>query len=307
MSARNDKSRPGAAADCGAHDDGRRRFMVGTTAGLTGLALGGGLGGSAAFADPHAAPRRYQDKVVLITGATSGIGEATAHAYARAGAKVFFCGRRKALGEAVAEAIRAAGGEATYMQADVREQAQVRSFVERCVATYGGLDIAFNNAGIEGPRGALDEIDVAGDNGYLDVMRTNVDGVYYAMRYELPVLRGTGGGVIVNTGSMLSHRGSTFAGAYAASKHAVIGLTRSAAARDAANGIRVISISPGGVATDLLRRFVGGSLEGIGQRSPMGRIAQPAEVADVVLNLTAPEAVFLNGDDVKIDGASSAA
>ena len=307
MSERNDKSRPVAAPSHDPHDHGRRKFMATTTAGLTGLALGGGLAGSAAFADTRQPSRRYQGKVVLITGATSGIGEATAHAYAQAGAKVFFCGRRKARGEAVAEAIRAAGGEATYMQADVREQAQVQSFVERCVETYGGLDIAFNNAGIEGPRGALDEIDVAGDNGYRDVMRTNVDGVYFAMRYELPVMRGNGGGVIVNTGSMLSHRGSTFAGAYAASKHAVIGLTRSAAARDAGNGIRVISISPGGVETDLLRRFVGGSLEGIGQRSPMGRIAQPTEVADVVLNLTAPEAIFLNGDDVKIDGASSAA
>ena len=254
MSARNDQSRPGAAADHGPHDNGRRKFMVGTTAGLTGLALGGGLASSAALADTRQPSRRYQDKVVLITGATSGIGEATAHAYARAGAKVFFCGRRAARGAAVAEAIRAAGGEATYMQADVREQAQVQSFVERCVATYGGLDIAFNNAGIEGPRGALDELDVAGDNGYLDVMRTNVDGVYYAMRYELPVMRDFGGGVIVNTGSMLSHRGSTFAGAYAASKHAVIGLTRSAAARDAGNGIRVISVSPGGVATAQRRR-----------------------------------------------------
>lgn len=290
---------------------GRREFMTRGAAGAAGLALGasafgGALSGASSFAAENRVAHRYQGKVVLITGATSGIGEATAHAYARQGASVFFCGRREELGQQVQQAIRDEGGEATYMRTDVREQEQVSQFVQQCIETYGGLDIAFNNAGIEGPRGGLDEIRVAGENGYQDVMRTNADGVYYALRYEIPAMR-QHGGVIVNTGSMLSHRGSSFAGAYAASKHAVIGLTRSAAVREAGNGIRVISVSPGGVDTALLKRFLGvESLEGAGADSPMGRIAQPAEVADVVLNLTAPEAIFLNGDDVKIDGASSA-
>lgn len=288
----------------GGHDAGRRRFLLGS-AGLAGAALAaaGPMAAAAEGAERHG---RYRGSVVLITGATSGIGEATAHAYAREGAQVFFCGRREDRGRSVQEAIRNAGGEATYMRADVRERSEMRAFVEACLERYDRLDIAFNNAGIEGPRGKIDEIDIDGDGGYHDVFRTNVDGVYYAMRYELDVMREAGEGVIVNTGSMLSHRGSTFAGAYAGSKHAVIGLTRSAAATYAGDGIRVISVSPGGVETDLLRRFLGGSLEGAGANSPMGRIAQPHEVADVVLNLTAPEATFLNGDDVKVDGASSA-
>lgn len=287
------------------HDRGRRRFLVGAGLAGAGVALAG-AGATAAAGTQDNGRGRYQDKVVLITGATSGIGEATAHAYAREGAKVFFCGRREERGREVQDAIREAGGEATFMRADVREQEAMRAFVDACVETYGGLDIAFNNAGIEGPRGNIDEIDLEGDGGYHDVFRTNVDGVYYAMRYEMRVMREAGGGVIVNTGSMLSHRGSAFAGAYAGSKHAVIGLTRSAAATYAADGVRVISVSPGGVETELLRRFLGGSLEGAGEDSPMGRIAQPEDIAAVVLSLTVPEAVYLNGDDVKADGASSA-
>jgi NAD(P)-dependent dehydrogenase (short-subunit alcohol dehydrogenase family) len=288
-------------------DAGRRDFIARGAAGLAGLGLGAAaLAGTGAHAGASVRPRRYEGKVVLITGATSGIGEATAHGYAREGAKVFFCGRRETRGREVERALREAGGEAMFMRADVRIEDQVEALVGRCVEAYGGLDIAFNNAGIEGPRGGFDEIDVEGDGGYRDVMRTNVDGVVFGLRYQIPVMRARGGGVIVNTGSMLSHRGSALAGAYAASKHAVIGLTRSAAAREAGNGIRVISVSPGGVETDLLRRFLGGSLESVGAGSPMGRIARPAEVADVILNLTAPEAIFLNGDDVKIDGASSA-
>lgn len=283
-------------------DPARRRLLLGG-AGLAGAALAAGA--------VHATGRnrdrgRYHGQVVLITGATSGIGEATAHAFAREGAKVCFCGRRESRGEAVESAIREAGGDALFVQADVRREEQMQALVAKCVERYGGLDIAFNNAGIEGPRGAFDEIDVDGANGYGDVFRTNVDGVFFAMRHELPVMRRAGHGVIVNTGSMLSHRGSRFAGAYAGSKHAVIGLTRSAAAAEAGHGIRVVSVSPGGVETELLRRFLGGSLEGAGRNNPMGRIAQPYEVAAVVLNLVAPENTFLNGDDIKVDGASSA-
>jgi len=295
-------------------DARRRRLLAQGAAGAAGLALGtSALGHSLAAGNARPSDadntecKRYKDKVVLITGATSGIGEACAHAYARHGAKVFFCGRREQLGREVETAIREEGGEATFMRADVREPEQVEAFVAACVETYGTIDIAFNNAGIEGPRGGLDEIALTGQGSYQDVMRTNTDGVFFAMHYQIPVMRDSGGGVIVNTGSMLSHRGSSFAGAYAASKHAVIGLTRSVAAREAGNGIRCISISPGGVRTDLLKRFMGtDSLDGAGESNPMGRIAEPGEVADVLLNLTAPEAVFLNGDDVKIDGASSA-
>lgn len=248
----------------------------------------------------------FDGKVALVTGGAGGIGRATAVAFAVAGAKVVVSDIDEEAGLDTVGDISGRGGQARFIKADVSDEFAVKALVSKTLDTYGGLDFAFNNAGIEGPRGAFDEIDVDGDNSYLDVFRTNVDGVFFAMRHELPVMRRAGHGVIVNTGSMLSHRGSRFAGAYAGSKHAVIGLTRSAAAAEAEHGIRVVSVSPGGVETELLRRFLGGSLEGAGRNNPMGRIAQPYEVADVVLNLVAPENTFLNGDDVKVDGASSA-
>ncbi len=289
-------------------DAGRRRFMGSATAGLAGLALGGGV--VAGSSPAHAAGTgsgRYRNKVVLITGATSGIGAAAAQAYAREGAKVMFCGRREERGAELEQAIRDNGGEATFMAADVREDEQMAALVAHCVDVHGGLDIAFNNAGIAGPLGAIDDLPLEGPGGYLDLMRTNVDGVLFAMRHELPVMRAAGSGVIVNTGSMLSHRGSPRAAAYAASKHAVIGLTRSAASADAGNGIRVVSVSPGGTRTELLRQFAGGgTLSGMGQNSPMGRLAEPEDVAAVVLSVTSPENLFLNGDDIRADGASSA-
>lgn len=282
----------------------RRRFMSAVGAGVAGLALS-----SHAAEQPGSQNRRdcrrYEDAVVLITGATSGIGEAAAHGYAREGAKVFFCGRREDRGRQVEQAIREAGGEATYLCVDVREEEQVKALVARCVDTYGRLDIAFNNAGITGYMGDLDALAVSGEGYYHDIMRTNVDGVLYAMRYELPVMRAQGSGVIVNTGSLLSHRGSPRMAAYAASKHAVIGLTRSAAAAEAGNGIRVVSVSPGGTRTDIMTPYLpeGASRAGAGADTPMGRIAEPEDIASVVLSVTDPACLFINGDDVRADGA----
>lgn len=282
----------------------RRQFMTAMGVGAAGLAMG-----SQALAQADTEERRvcgrYEDKVVLITGATSGIGEAAAYGYAREGAKVFFCGRREDRGQQVERAIRDAGGEATYMRADVREEEQVKALVARCVETYGRVDIAFNNAGITGHMGAFDELAVEGEGYYHDIMRTNVDGVLYAMRHEIPIMRAQGSGIIVNTGSLLSHRGSPRMAAYAASKHAVIGLTRSAAAAEAGNGIRVVSVSPGGTRTDIMRPYLpeGTPRSGGGEDTPMGRIAEPEEIASVVLSVTDPACVFLNGDDIRADGA----
>ncbi|CAN5777307.1 SDR family oxidoreductase [soil metagenome] len=222
---------------------------------------------------------RFAGRVVLITGATSGIGEATARAFAAGGARVFFCGRRQALGEQVAASIRAAGGEARFMQADVREEREVAAFVQQCVNTYGGLDIAFNNAGIEGPEGRLPEI---------------------------PVMRSRERGVVINTVSVLGSGGSADWGAYSAAKHAVLGLTRAAALANARHGIRVLSISPGSTDTELLRRMYDDDLPESADGNPTGRVAQPAEIAAAVLNLAAPEMSFLTGADVQVDGASSA-
>ena len=285
----------------------RRQFLTRSGAVVAGVAAGG-----AAFAAPSSAAAttqttlRFDGTVVLITGATSGIGEATARAFADEGASVFFCGRREDLGAEVEASIRDSGGEATYMQADVREEAQMEAFVSACVDTYGAVDVAFNNAGIEGPNGGYNDIAMEGEMGYHDLMRTNVDGVLYAMRYEIPVMVEQGAGVIINTGSVLTSRGSSSWGAYAASKHAVHGLSRSAAQRHAGDGLRILTLSPGATETDLLRRFYGGSLEGAGENHPMGRLAQPEDIAAMVLHLSSEGANFVSGANIEVDGTSTA-
>jgi NAD(P)-dependent dehydrogenase (short-subunit alcohol dehydrogenase family) len=292
-------------AERGAVPLDRRRFLAGGALGLAAAAAGAGSA-FAAEAAPREHRRRFAGRVVLITGATSGIGEATARAFAAEGARVCFCGRRAELGERVAAGIRADGGEARFVRADVREEPQVAALVQECVRVYGGLDIAFNNAGIEGPEGSYGDIDLPGANGYRDVMRTNLDGIFFAMRHELPVMRAQRRGVIINTASIQGSRGSADTGPYAASKHAVIGLTRSAALAHAGEGLRILSISPGAVDTPLLRRMYDGELEPIAEGIPAGRIAQPPEIAAMVLKLASADASFLNGEDVKVDGGSSA-
>ncbi|MCH8569613.1 MAG: SDR family oxidoreductase [Balneolales bacterium] len=286
----------------------RRNFMKSGALGLAGLAAATVTPSavSASSRETTGANKEYSGKVVLITGGTSGIGEAAVRLFAEAGADVYFCGRRENLGAEVEASVRRSGGKASYIRADVREEEQVKRFTDTIVERAGKIDIAFNNAGIEGPSGSFDRIETAGTMGYDDLILTNINGVVYSMRYQIPVMKEQGSGVIVNVGSMLSHRGSAAWGAYAASKHAVIGLTRSAAAAHAADGIRVLSLSPGGTETELLRRFMGGSLQNAGRNSPMGRIAQPKEVAAIVLSMCRETNLFLNGDDIKADGASSA-
>lgn len=294
-------------------DQDRRRLLTGGAAGLASLAALTVTGAAASTKVASSFPwqdgksdGRFKDKVVLITGATSGIGEATARAFASSGAKVFFCGRRVELGNAVAASIRDGGGEVTYMRADVREEPQVKALVEGCVAQYGGLDIAFNNAGIEGPIGTLDTIPLDGINGYHDLIATNLHGVFYSIRHELAVMRAQGHGVIISTASIGGSNAVPPLGSYAAAKHGVLGLTRSGAKAHARENIRMLTISPGGTDTPLLRRVAGNDLSGAGDSNPSGRIGHVDEIAATVLNMAGPEAGFLNGTDIVVDGGATA-
>ncbi len=250
-----------------------------------------------------AAPRtgRFAGKVVLITGATSGIGEATARAFAAEGAKVVFCGRREALGNRVAASIRAAGGDATFRRADVRDEAQVRDLVAACVRRHGRLDIAVNNAGIESPRAVrLHEQTLADLEA---VWRTNTAGVFLAMKYELPRLRR--GGAIVNTASVSAEVGWATIAPYNASKHAVASLTKVAALEYAADGIRVNAIAPGAVDTPMLRRAAeafGLTYEQIAQDYPIKRIVSADEIARVIMFLASDDASAVVGTDVDATG-----
>jgi NAD(P)-dependent dehydrogenase (short-subunit alcohol dehydrogenase family) len=278
-----------------------RRALIAGGAGLAALAAQ-----SAVAADLKTPPEaaavlaadgRFAGKVVLITGATSGIGRATARAFALEGAKVMFCGRREGLGAEVETEIRDAGGEARYRRADVRVEADVAALVEACVQTFGGLDIAFNNAGIAGRAGGLGpEFDWAVHN---DIMATNLEGVVRCINHQVPALKARGGGAIINTASVLGYVGSGPVMSYALSKAGVLSLTRSAALQLAGDNIRVNAVSPGPIDTPMMG---GGAAQASGARTPAGRAGQPEEVAHAVMYLADSAASYVTGEDLKVDG-----
>lgn len=245
---------------------------------------------------------KFKDKVVLITGATSGIGEATAKAFASEGAIVHFCGRREALGEKIAQEINAQGGRSSYQKADVRNEQDVKAFVDTCVKKYGQIDIAFNNAGIEATAAPLAE---QSHENFMNVITTNVVGYFLSMKYEIPHMLQRGGGVIINNASVSGHDGFALISPYSASKHAVIGLTKCAALEYTPKNIRINSISPGGVDTPMLRRALKGfgiTPEQAATGVPIRRINTVEEMARIVMFLSSDDASSVAGTDIDVTG-----
>jgi NAD(P)-dependent dehydrogenase (short-subunit alcohol dehydrogenase family) len=270
---------------------------------LTAGALGAAATVAATGTAAAASRGRFDRKVVLITGATSGIGEATARAFAAEGAKVYFCGRREQLGNQVAASIRGAGGEATYRRADVRHENEVRDLVDACVRKYGRLDIAVNNAGIESPRAVRLHEQTLAD--LETVWRTNVGGVFLGMKYEIPRMLAQGGGVIVNTASMSAEIGFLTIAPYNASKHAVASLTKVAGLEYAADNVRVNAFAPGAVDTPMLRRAAeafGMTYEQIAQDYPIKRIVAAEEMATIVMFLASADSSAVVGHDLDATG-----
>lgn len=252
-------------------------------------------------ANPHG---RFAGKVVLITGATSGIGEATARAFAHEGARVVFNGRREELGRKVEAEIRAAKGDATYIKSDVRDEAQVKAFVEAAVAKHGQLDIAFNNAGTDKPPASI--ADLATDE-FDDQVATNLRGVFLSMKHEIPHLVKSRGAMI-NMGSVGGRHAFANIAGYAATKAAVMHLTR-CCAQEFGKHIRVNAIAPGAIDTDMLARVKQQwrvTAEQLASAYPMGRLGTAQEVASVVLWLASAEASYVSGQIVGIDGGDLA-
>jgi NAD(P)-dependent dehydrogenase (short-subunit alcohol dehydrogenase family) len=244
--------------------------------------------------------------VVLVTGALTGIGRATALAFARQGARIVVSGRREEAGRALAAELRALGAQAEFLRADVRIEGEVRSLVEQTVERFGRLDVAVNNAGTEGQLGPITGQSV--DN-YTATFETNVLGTLLALKHEMRAMLKQGAGAIVNLSSVAGQVGIAGASVYAASKHAVEGLTKSAALEGAAAGVRVNAVAPGPVATEMLDRFTGGdeaAKAGFLASIPARRAASAYEIAETVVFLASDAARYLTGQSVTVDGGYTA-
>ncbi|TDI59814.1 MAG: SDR family oxidoreductase [Alphaproteobacteria bacterium] len=251
-------------------------------------------------------------KVAIITGATSGIGAAAAILFAKEGARIVAAGRREDRGAELVDTVKAAGGEITFVTADMGSDADIKAMVDTAVNTYGGLDYAFNNAGMGGDPALLHEYD---DDNWQQVINVNLTGVYRCMKYEIAAMLPSGaksefGACIVNNASTLGHRGSELSGiAYTASKHGLIGLTRQAAINYVQQNIRINAVSPGATHTELLSGLLDQGPEAaamLAAINPIGRLGTAEEVAHAALFLCSDGARMITGHSLPVDGGQMA-
>ena len=245
------------------------------------------------------------DPVILITGALSGIGRAAAVAFAKKGAKVVVAGRRDDAGESLAEELRSLGSEAEFVNADVRDEDEVRALVDKTVARFGRLDVAVNNAGTEGQLGPI--TDQTAET-YAATFDTNVLGVILSIKHEVRAMQAQGSGNIINISSTLGHEGAAGASVYVGSKHAVEGISKSVALELVKSGIRVNVVAPGTTDTDMVTRFTGTpeNKAGLAATVPMERLGLPEEIADAIVFIASDEASYITGTVLNVDGGLTA-
>ncbi|MGB5971160.1 MAG: SDR family oxidoreductase [Spirulinaceae cyanobacterium] len=245
---------------------------------------------------------RFVDKVALVTGSSFGIGRATALKFASEGASVVVGDHHEKGGQETVELIQKAGGKASFCQADVTKFENVQNLIKYTVDTYGGLHAAFNNAGVEDPQAMLPD---QKEETFDLVMGVNVKGVWYSMKCEIEYMLANGGGTIVNNASIAGLVGFPGHAIYVASKHAVLGLTKSAALAYAKQEIRINAVCPGFTETRMLEEFLerdAALIEQTKSLHPIGRFGKPEEIADAVVWLSSPEASFVLGQGITVDG-----
>jgi NAD(P)-dependent dehydrogenase (short-subunit alcohol dehydrogenase family) len=243
-----------------------------------------------------------EGKVGLVTGGTSGVGRDTAVLFAKAGAKVVVAGRREPEGEETIELVRAAGGDGLFVKTDVSKASEVDTLIQRTVEKFGRLDVAFNNAGIEGVWVPIVRQSEEDWDRTIDI---NLKGVWLCLKFEIrQMLKQGGGGAIVNMSSIMGMIGSAGAAAYSASKHGVIGLTKTAALENARTRIRVNAVCPGVIETAMAERTFGAPLvhKYVLSCHPIGRFGKPAEIAEAVVWMCSDRASFMTGQSMVLDG-----
>ena len=249
----------------------------------------------------HSAKRELSDSVVLITGALTGIGRATALAFADEGSKIVVSGRREEAGRQLEAELRSKGVEAEFILADVRHEKDVQDLVDRIVARFGRLDVAVNNAGTEGTPGPITE---QSTESYAETFDTNVLGIVLSLKHEVRVMKAQGHGSIINITSTYGQRGAAGASIYVGSKHAVEGITKSVALELATTGVRVNVVAPGTTDTGMLKRFTGTqeNYDGLISTVPVGRVGRPEEIAQAIVFLGSDHSPYLTGASIGVDG-----
>jgi NAD(P)-dependent dehydrogenase (short-subunit alcohol dehydrogenase family) len=243
--------------------------------------------------------------VVLITGALTGIGRATALAFAKDGAQIVASGRREAEGKALEAELRSLGAEAAFIRADVHHEDDVRSLIDQTVTRFGRIDAAVNAAGTEGQPGPVTE---QTPESYAATFDTNVLGTLLSMKHELRVMLAQGSGSIINISSTYGHEGGAGASVYVGSKHAVEGMTKSAALEAASSGVRINAVAPGPTETGMLNRFTGTAEKkaALVKTVPLGRVGDPADIARAAVFLASEKASFITGQILTVDGGKTA-